>query len=207
MAPSTTGPAGRPRLIVGISGASGFVYGARLLEILRGLDVETHLVVSRSAALAMALETDRKLGEVIALADRHWKHDDMAAAISSGSFRTDGMIIAPCSMKTLAAVRAGYGDTLIARAADVTLKERRRLVLVPRELPLSEIHLENMLALARMGAVIAPPVPAFYNRPTSVDDIVTHTAARVLDQFGLEVPEARRWAGRPPRPGPVVPRP
>jgi len=194
------------RLVLGITGATGSIIGVRILRALRALNVETHLVISNWGRATLEMETDLRAADVHALADRVYASRDQFAEISSGSFRTDGMIIAPCSMKTLAAVRAGYGDSLIARAADVTLKERRRLVLVPRELPLSEIHLENMLALARMGVVIAPPVPAFYNRPTSVDDIVTHVAARVLDQFGLEVPEARRWAGRPPRPGPVVPR-
>jgi flavin prenyltransferase len=185
------------RLVLGITGATGSVIGVRILRALHALEVETHLVISSWGRATLEMETDLKAADVHALADRVYAARDQFAEIASGSFRTDGMIIAPCSMKTLAAVRAGYGDGLIARAADVTLKERRRLVLVPRELPLSEIHLENMLALARMGAVIAPPVPAFYNRPTTIDDIVTHTAARVLDQFGLEVPEARRWAGRP----------
>jgi flavin prenyltransferase len=192
------------RLVLGITGATGSVIGVRILRALRDLEVETHLVISNWGRATLEMETDLRAADVHALADRTYAAGDQYAEISSGSFRTDGMIIAPCSMKTLAAVRAGYGEGLIARAADVTLKERRRLVLVPRELPLSEIHLENMLALARMGAVIAPPVPAFYNRPATVDDIVTHTAARVLDQFGLEVPEARRWAGRPSRPGAAV---
>ena len=147
----------------------------------------------------MEMETDLTPADLHALADRMHGPGDQSAPISSGSFRTDGMIIAPCSMKTLAAVRTGYGEGLIARAADVTLKERRRLVLVPREMPLSEIHLENMLALSRLGAVIVPPVPAFYNRPETIDDIVTHIAARVLDQFGLDLPGASRWVGPPPR--------
>jgi flavin prenyltransferase len=190
------------RIVLGITGATGSVIGVRILRALRSLGVETHLVLSRWGRATLELETDLTGSDVCALADRVYAPRDQFAEIASGSFRTDGMIIAPCSMKTLAAVRTGYGEDLIARAADVTLKERRRLVLVPRELPLSEIHLENMLVLARMGAVIAPPVPAFYNRPTSIDDIITHTAARVLDQFGLDVPEARRWAGRPPRPSP-----
>jgi flavin prenyltransferase len=195
------------RLVLGITGATGSIIGVRILRALRALDVETHLVLSKWGRATLEMETDLRAADVYALANRVHPSRDQFAEIASGSFRTDGMIIAPCSMKTLAAVRTGYGEDLIARAADVTLKERRRLVLVPRELPLSEIHLDNMLALARMGAVIAPPVPAFYNRPETIDDIITHTAARVLDQFGLEVPEARRWSGRPPQPTPVAPPP
>ncbi|MEA2218896.1 MAG: flavin prenyltransferase [Solirubrobacteraceae bacterium] len=187
------------RLVVGITGATGTIIGVRILRALREFEVETHLVISRWGRATLEYETELKAADVHALADHVYAPGDQFAQISSGSFHTDGMIIAPCTMKTLAAVRNGYGDDLIARAADVTLKERRRLVLVPRELPLSEIHLENMLGLARMGAVIAPPMPAFYNRPATIEDIVTHVAARVLDQFGLELPQARRWAGRVPR--------
>jgi len=187
------------RLVVAITGATGTVIGVRILRALREFDVETHLVISRWGRATLEYETDLKAADVHALADRVYAPQDQFAEIASGSFHTDGMIIAPCTMKTLAGVRNGYGEDLIARAADVTLKERRRLVLVPRELPLSEIHLENMLGLARMGAVIAPPMPAFYNRPATIDDVVTHIAARVLDQFGLELPQARRWAGRVPR--------
>ncbi|MEU0724378.1 non-oxidative hydroxyarylic acid decarboxylases subunit B [Streptomyces sp. NPDC006140] len=184
------------RLIVGITGATGAIFGVRLLQALRGLDdVETHLVLSRWARSTLELETGLSVADVSALADVTHKPDDQGAAISSGSFRTDGMVIAPCSMKTLAGIRAGYAEGLVARAADVVLKERRRLVLVPRETPLSEIHLENMLALARMGVRMVPPVPAFYNHPASVDDIVDHITARVLDQFDLPAPAARRWAG------------
>ncbi len=187
------------RLVVGITGATGTVIGVRILQALRDLGVETDLVLSRWGRATMEMETDLTLADLHALADRMHGPGDQSAPISSGSFRTDGMIIAPCSMKTLAAVRTGYGEGLIARAADVTLKERRRLVLVPREMPLSEIHLENMLALSRLGAIIVPPVPAFYNRPATIDDIVTHIAARVLDQFGLDLPGASRWFGPPPR--------
>lgn len=183
------------RLIVGVTGATGAVLGVRLLENLARLpDVETHLVLTRWARATIELETGLPVNEVTALADRAYAPDDQGAPISSGSFRTDGMVIAPCSMKTLAAIRAGYAGGLVARAADVVLKERRRLVLVPRETPLSEIHLENMLALARMGVQMVPPMPAFYNRPETVDDIVDHTTARILDQFGLPAP-ARRWEG------------
>lgn len=181
------------RLVVGITGATGAIIGVRILHALRELGVQTHLVLSKWGRATLAAETDLSVAEVCALADRSYAPGDQAAPISSGSFRTDGMIIAPCSMKTLAAIRTGYGEGLIARAADVTLKERRRLVLVPRELPLSEIHLENMLTLARMGAVIAPPVPAFYTRPSTVEQVVTHICARVLDQFGLDLPGVPRW--------------
>jgi 4-hydroxy-3-polyprenylbenzoate decarboxylase len=183
------------KLIVGMTGATGAVLGIRCLQALRSLQVETHLVLSQWARATIELETDYSVRDVRALADRVYGVRDEAAAISSGSFRTDGMLIVPCSMKTLAAIRAGYGESLIARAADVTIKERKPLVLVPRETPLSEIHLENMLALARMGVIMAPPVPAFYHRPASVADIVDHTVARVLDQLGLELPGVNRWQG------------
>lgn len=187
------------RLVLGITGATGSIIGVRILCALRDLGVETHLVISRWGRATLGMETDLSPSDLHRLADEVHGGADHSAPISSGSFRTDGMIIAPCSMKTLGAIRGGYGEGLIARAADVTLKERRRLVLVPRELPLSEIHLENMLALARMGAVIAPPVPAFYTRPASIDELVTHIAARVLDQFGLELPGVARWQGPPQR--------
>ena len=184
------------RLIVGMTGATGAIFGVRLLEALRELpEVETHLVLSRWARTTAELECGMSAAEVARLADVAYGPEDQGAAISSGSFRTDGMIIAPCSMKTLAGIRAGYADGLVARAADVVLKERRKLVLVPRETPLNEIHLENMLALARMGAQIVPPMPAFYHRPSTVDDIVDHLVARLLDQFDLPAPAARRWAG------------
>ncbi|RLV72275.1 non-oxidative hydroxyarylic acid decarboxylases subunit B [Streptomyces rapamycinicus] len=184
------------RLIVGMTGATGAVFGVRLLETLAELpEVETHLVLSRWARTTIELETGRSAREVAGLAEVTHSPEDQGAAISSGSFRTDGMIIAPCSMKTLAGIRAGYADGLVGRAADVVLKERRRLVLVPRETPLSEIHLENMLALSRMGVRMVPPMPAFYNHPRSVDDIVDHLTARLLDQFDLPAPAAKRWAG------------
>ena len=183
------------RIVIGITGASGAIFGIRTLEILKALSVETHLVMSRWARTTITHETGYRLEQVEALACHVHHGDNQAAPISSGSFRTDGMIIAPCSMKTLAAIRIGYGDTLICRAADVTLKERRKLVLVARESPFSEIHLENMLALTRMGAVILPPVPAFYSVPKTLDDMVNHIVGRVLDQFGLETPDLRRWSG------------
>ncbi|GLF97036.1 UbiX family flavin prenyltransferase [Streptomyces yaizuensis] len=181
------------RLVVAMTGATGAVLGVRLLTELRGNPgVETHLVLSRWARATVELETGVSPREVAGLADVVYSPDDQGAAISSGSFLTDGMVVLPCSMKTLAGIRSGYAEGLIARAADVTLKERRRLVLVPRETPLSEIHLENMLAMARMGASIVPPMPAFYNLPESVDDIVGHIVTRVLDQFGIDTEGARR---------------
>ena len=183
------------KLIVGITGATGVIYGVRLLERLREAGVEAHLVISRWGARTLLHETPYSREQVEALAHVVYAPHDMGAAISSGSFVTDGMIIAPCSARTLAAIANGYGDSLTHRAADVVLKERRRLVLAVREAPLSEIHLENMLKLSRMGVVILPPVPAFYNNPRSLADIVEHTVARILDQFGIEVPGAKRWAG------------
>jgi 4-hydroxy-3-polyprenylbenzoate decarboxylase len=188
------------RIIVGITGASGATFGVSVLRELRARDdVETHLVLSRWARSTIRMEMGLSVRDVTSLADVVYGCDEQAAAISSGSFLVDGMVVAPCSMKTLAAIRSGYGDGLIARAADVTLKERRRLVLVPRETPLNEIHLDNMLALARMGARIVPPMPAFYNRPASVDDIVAHVVTRILDQFDIESTTAKRWNG-PPKP-------
>ncbi|MFI7349651.1 bagremycin/ferroverdin biosynthesis UbiX family decarboxylase BagM/FevK [Streptomyces sp. NPDC049936] len=189
------------RLIVGMTGATGAALGVRLLSELRGNPrVETHLVVSRWARATVELETGLSAREVAALADVAHSPDDQGASISSGSFRADGMVIIPCSTKTLAGIRAGYAEGLLGRAADVTLKERRPLVLVPRETPLNEIHLANMLELARMGVSIVPPMPAFYNRPESVDDIVDHIVTRVLDQFGIETAGARRWSGFPRSP-------
>jgi 4-hydroxy-3-polyprenylbenzoate decarboxylase len=183
------------RLIVGITGATGTLYGVRLLERLRELDVETHLVISRWGSRTLAHETPYSRERLESLATVVYPPGDMGAAISSGSFKTDGMIVAPCSAKTLAAIAHGFGDNLIHRAADVILKERRTLLLAVREAPLSEIHLENMLRLSRMGTVILPPVPAFYNHPRTIDDIVDHTVARMLDVFGLEVGGAVRWSG------------
>ncbi|MFD8810464.1 non-oxidative hydroxyarylic acid decarboxylases subunit B [Streptomyces sp. NPDC059627] len=184
------------RLIVGMTGATGAPFGVRLLQALKQLpEVETHLVLSRWARTTIELETGFSARQVGALADVVHGPEDQAATISSGSFRTDGMVIVPCSMKTLAGIRAGYADGLVGRAADVVLKERRKLVLVPRETPLSEIHLDNMLALARLGVQMVPPMPAFYNHPQSVDDIVDHVTARILDQFDLPFPAARRWEG------------
>src|ERR1700738_516868 len=179
-----------------MTGATGAVLGVELLRRMQQCpDVETHLVLSRWAKATIHLETELSSRDVEGLADVVYSSDEQAAAISSGSFRVEGMVIAPCSMKTLAAIRTGYADGLIARAADVMLKENRRLVLVARETPLSQIHLENMLALARMGARIVPPMPAFYNHPACVGDIVDHIVTRILDQFDIESPTAKRWTG------------
>ena len=184
------------RIVVGMTGATGAVLGVELLRQLQKCpDVQTHLVLSRWARATVRLEMELSSRDVEGLADVVYSFDEQTAAISSGSFRVEGMVIAPCSMKTLAAIRMGYADGLIARAADVTLKEHRRLVLVARETPLSEIHLDNMLTLARMGARIVPPMPAFYNHPASVGDVVDHIVARILDQFDIESPTAKRWNG------------
>jgi 4-hydroxy-3-polyprenylbenzoate decarboxylase len=186
--------ADRPRLIVGISGASGVIYGVRLLQALEALPIETHLVMTRTAEVALAHETDFKVEDVRRLADVAFRIDDLAAAISSGSYRTIGMIVAPCSMHSLGEIAHGITSNLLTRAADVVLKERRRLVLVARETPLHAIHLRNMTTLAEMGAIIAPPVPAFYNRPKTLDDVVDHTVGRLLDLFDLDTGKVKRWS-------------
>jgi 4-hydroxy-3-polyprenylbenzoate decarboxylase len=191
-------------LVIGMSGATGVVYGIRLLEVLRETDVETHLVMSKWAQQTLEHETDRNVADVRDLADHAYAPGDMAAAISSGSFETMGMAIVPCSMRTLGAVAHGYGDTLVHRAADVVLKERRKLVIVPRETPLGEVHLENMLKLTRMGAVVLPPMPAFYNHPQSIGDIVDHLVARLCDQFGIATDLSERWQGEMRRANGVV---
>lgn len=184
------------RLIVGISGASGVIYGIRLLEVLKGLpDIETHLVLSNGGKLNISLETKWQARQVEDLANVVHSDQNLAASIASGSFRTDGMIVAPCSMKMLSGIVNSYADTLMARAADVVLKERRRLVLVPREMPLHEGHCRLLYEAARMGAIIAPPMPAFYNDPQTVDDIINHTVGRVLDLFGLDSGLVKRWRG------------
>ena len=183
------------RLIVALSGATGSIYGIRLLECLRDAGVETHAVISRWGVRTLLHETSWSREAVEALAHTVYAPGDMGAAISSGSYRTDGMIVAPCSAKTLAAIAHGFGENLVHRSADVVLKERRKLVLVVREAPLSDIHLENMLKLSRMGSVVLPPMPAFYNHPRTVDDVVEHTVSRVLDQFGLDVSGVERWSG------------
>ena len=183
------------RLIVGITGATGSVFGIRLLQVLKGSDVETHLVLSRWGARTLVHETPFTVEQVRRLATRWYAEGDQGAAISSGSFVTLGMVIAPCSVKTLGAIAHGHGKDLVHRAADVVLKERRRLVLAVRESPLSEIHLENMLKLSRMGVVIAPPLPAFYSHPRTIDDLVNHTVSRLLDLFDIHVDVAERWNG------------
>ena len=185
------------RLIVGISGASGTVYGVRLLEMLRKTDIETHLVMSKSAEMTLAYETDLKAKDVRELAHKSYPVSDIGAAISSGSFPTMGMIIAPCSIRTMSEIATGVTATLLSRAADVVLKEKRRLVLAVRETPLHGGHLRTMTTLADIGAVIAPIVPAFYNRPKSVDDIVNHTCGRLLDLFGIDTGTVKRWKGGP----------
>ena len=202
-----------PRLVIGISGASGTIYGVRMLELLKKTDIETHLVMSKSAELTLAYETDYKPKDIRALATVNHPNADIGATISSGSFRTMGMVVAPCSIKTMSEIATGVTSSLLSRAADVVLKERRRLVLAVREAPLNTIHLENMLKLSRMGVVISPPVPAFYNRPRSLDDVVDHTVARILDLFDIHLDVAERWSGtmkaggtalRPPQPTPLA---
>ncbi|ABD86412.1 UbiX family flavin prenyltransferase [Rhodopseudomonas palustris] len=187
----------RRRLVVGISGASGVIYGVRLLQLLRNAGVETHLVMSKTAEITFAYETKLKIAEVKALADVHHAIDDMAAAIASGSFRTMGMIVAPCSMRSMSEIASGVTTTLLTRAADVTLKERRRLVLMVRETPLHTGHLRTMTALSEIGAIIAPPVPAFYAKPDGLDDMVDHTVGRVLDLYDIDVGVAPRWGEDP----------
>ena len=189
-----TAPAAeRPRLIVGISGASGAIYGVRMLQALRELPVETHLVISKAAELTIAYETDWKVAAVKALADVCHPVQDVGAAISSGSFHTLGMVIAPCSIRSMSEIATGVTSSLLTRAADVVLKDRRRLVLLIRESPLHAGHLRTMLILAELGAIVAPPLPAFYNRPQSIEDLVDHTVGRALDLFGLDAGLVRRW--------------
>jgi len=184
------------RLIVGLAGASGVVYGVRLLEVLRDRDdIETHLIVSGGAERTIELETDFTLGDVTALANTVHDLGDIAAPISSGSFPTMGMVVVPCSMKTLSGIANSYSDNLLLRAADVTLKERRRLVLLPRETPLHLGHARLLVQAIEIGAVVMPPVPALYHRPKTVGDIIDHTVSRVLDLFGIENDLVQRWAG------------
>ena len=183
------------RLIVGITGATGTIFGVRLLQMLHGSGVETHMVMSKWAARTLIHETQHTVEEVQAFASHNYQLGDQGAAISSGSFLTLGMVIVPCSMRTLAAIASGAADNLIHRAADVILKERRKLVLVVRESPLHDIHLENMLKLSRMGVVILPPVPAFYNHPQNLDDMINHVTMRILDQFDIHLDVMNRWDG------------
>ena len=194
-----------PRLIVAVTGATGAIYGVRLLEMLRDTPIESHLVISPWGRRTLVHETRYSVAQVQQLATVSYLPTDQGAAISSGSFVTMGMAVVPCSMRTLAAVAHGLGDNLIHRAADVVLKERRKLLLAPREAPLSDIHLENMLKLSRMGVIICPPMPGFYQRPHTLDDLVNHSVVRMLDQFGIHLDTPGRWgeafalgmAGRP----------
>lgn len=185
----------RQRLIIGITGATGTIFGVRLLQTLSGLDVETHLTMSNWAVRTLVHETSYTVENVRAMATHNYRVGDQGAAISSGSFITLGMVVVPCSMRTLAAIAQGHGENLIHRAADVIMKERRKLVLVVRESPLNEIHLENMLKLSRMGVCILPPVPAFYNHPQNIDELLNHITVRILDQFGVHLNLVNRWDG------------
>jgi len=189
------------KIIIGISGASGVIYGIRLLDVLKDVDsVETHLVMSTSAGITIGLETDYAVDEVMSLADITYRFKDIAARISSGSFKTDGMIVIPCSMKTLAGIANSFSDNLLLRAADVILKDRRRLILVPRETPLHLGHLRMMVQLTEMGAILVPPMPAFYHHPQTIEDIVNQTVNRVLDLLDIELPIDlfARWQGGDP---------
>lgn len=183
----------RPRIIVGISGASGVVYGVRALELLGRAGIETHLVMTRSAQITLAHELPMKVADVHALASKVYRADDIGASISSGSFKTMGMLVAPCSVRSLSEIASGVTSGLLSRAADVVLKERRRLVLMLRESPLHLGHLRSMAQVTEMGAIVAPPVPAFYARPRSLDDMIDHTVGRALDLFGIETGAVRRW--------------
>lgn len=183
----------RKRLIVGISGASGIKYAIRLLEILKILPVESHLVMSKAAAVTAGLETDKKISEIHDLADVVYKIDDIGASIASGSFKTSGMLIVPCSVKTMSEIKCGVTSTLLTRAADVTLKERRKLTLMVRESPLHLGHLRTMTGLSEMGAIIAPPVPALYTHPKSIDEMIDQTVGRLLDLYDIESPNLKRW--------------
>jgi 4-hydroxy-3-polyprenylbenzoate decarboxylase len=187
------------RIIIGMSGASGSIYGIRMLEMLKSMDeVETHLVMSRYARLNIEIETTLTAEYVQSLADVVHNISNQAASISSGSFKTDGMVVAPCSMKTLSAIANSYNDNLLVRAADVVLKERRRLVLMAREVPLHVGHCKLLYEVAKLGAVIAPPMTAFYNKPQTIDDLVNHSVGRVLDMFDLDTGKVKRWEGQKP---------
>ena len=183
------------RIVVGITGASGTIFGVRALQILKDAGIETHLVLSKWGARTLLHETPHTVDYVKSLATHSYSDSDQGAPISSGSFLTDGMIVAPCSVRTLAAIAQGHGDNLVHRAADVILKERRKLVLMVREAPLSDIHLENMLKLSRMGVIVTPPVPAFYTNPHTLDDVINHIVMRALDALGIHVDVASRWDG------------
>lgn len=184
------------RLVVAITGASGVIYGIRILEALSKLKIETHVVLSEWGAKNINIETNKTIDYVKSLATQYYEDNDMAARISSGSFRTDGMAIVPCSMKTLASIANAFDDSLVSRAASVSIKEHRKLVVVPRETPLSKIHLENMEKLAEAGAIILPAMPGFYHRPKTLDDLINHIAGKVLDQFEIEHQLFKRWEGK-----------
>ena len=198
-----TEPLAQQRLIVGISGASGAVYGIRLLQLLRDTPIETHLIISKAARITIAQETTFRLPEVEAMATKVHAIDDIGAACSSGSWHTMGMIVAPCSVKTMAEIATGVTGNLLSRSADVVLKERRRLVLMLRETPLHLGHIRNMAAVTEAGAIVYPPVPAFYARPASLDEMVDHSVGRVLDLFGIDSSVVRRWTGDISRPLPT----
>lgn len=183
------------KLIIAITGASGAIYGVRMLQMLKELEVETHLIISKSAFLTVKTETDYKLKDVISIADYNYSQEEVGAKISSGSFEIDGMIIVPCSMKTLSAIACGYEENLIIRAAGVIMKERKPLALMVRETPLTAVHLENMHKLAQNGVSICPAVPAFYNRPKSIEDLIIHSNSRILDLFSIDTRQINRWQG------------
>lgn len=181
------------RLIIGLTGSSGIIYGLRMLEVLKRYKVDIHLIMTEWAKKCLTLETDYDFKYVTSLTEHYSDDSNMAASVSSGTYKTDGMIIIPCSMKTLSSIANGYEETLVARAAGVTMKESRKLVIVPRETPLTSIHLENMLKLARIGVVILPAMPGFYNRPTNIDEIINHVVGKCLDQFGIDHDLFKRW--------------
>ncbi len=185
------------KLLIGITGASGAIYGIRLLQILRDLNVETHLVISKAAEMTIAYESDYSAKDVKKIANHCYAIGDIGASPASGSYKFDGMIIAPCSMKSLAEIATGIGGNLISRSADVILKERRRLVLMTRETPLNNIHLKNMLTASRAGAIIAPPMPAFYTRPDNIEQIIDHNISRILDLFTIDTGIVKQWSGKP----------
>lgn len=183
-------------IVIAITGATGTCYGIRLLEVMKEIGINTHLVISRWAKKTIELETSYNLGDIYNLATHHYEEDNQAAALASGSFKHQGMVIIPCSMRTLGAIANGFASNLVQRSADVTLKEQRKLILAVRETPLNAIHLENMLKLSRLGAVIMPPVPAFYQKPQTISDIVDHFVGRVLDQLGVEHQLSTPWGGK-----------
>lgn len=187
------------RLVVGITGSSGIVYGIKMLEVLKCCNIDVHLIMTEWAKKCLALETDFDLKYVKSLANGYSEDSNMAASISSGTHKTDGMIVIPCSMKTLSSIANGYEETLVARAAGVTIKESRKLVIVPRETPLTSIHLENMLKLAKIGIIILPAMPGFYNKPKNVDDLINHVVGKCLDQFNIEHDLFKRWGSSQPQ--------